>query len=755
MSNMFLNIVSTFKGDGIRQANAQLGAFGKQTSRFGAMVGKAATALAALGLVTKSIDFGREAITQARDLERNLFALDVIFGDLAPKMRAFAKDAEEMGLSESKAAKASTFLGSVLKQSGFEMEDVVEKSKQLVSLGTDLAATYGYDVQEALLGMTALFRGEYDPIEKFGVAMKQAEVNAVLAERGLDKLTGAQLRNAEQTVRYEILIERAADAIGVFAAQSGSLFTEQKKLGASFENMQAQLGSALLPAIVTLNEELRILLKDITPGLIVAFGLVAEALTNLLQVYTDALDPTTELGEHFAALEIQAESLAESLGAEGFEFDLFELGRLAMQLLLDVAHDLMFALEGVVVSAKVTGQAIDDFFTDREKFKNTDYFAMRRELIMIADGAKEIRLNTATASDALKVMRESVERADDAKLDKLREAINGVGVSARYSSNELRRMREQAGLPGVVPVIDTGERVDIIQDGAGSQVKQATDVLRDFDQAQALGKKAFERQQTLLSRGLDRGLVDSIMSQAKPIKLANKIINETLRKDGNVKIKAVKSRNAAFAATIGEQNRMASEAASAASAASEAASRAAEELRRAEEARLEEQARIYQSFLDTIKGTFAGIKNAIMGAFDITGLGGSTNAIMRNMDKLLVRLRSFSANVKQLATMGLDPALLQQIITMGPMAGARLATALVQGGAGALGAINTGFGEFGSLASDIARTGTESLFDRDAQRTAYTINVNGGVGSGATIGKAIVDAIAAYERTSGAVFQPA
>jgi hypothetical protein len=33
--------------------------------------------------------------------------------------------------------------------------------------------TFGYDVQEALLAITALFRGEYDPIEKFGVAMKQ------------------------------------------------------------------------------------------------------------------------------------------------------------------------------------------------------------------------------------------------------------------------------------------------------------------------------------------------------------------------------------------------------------------------------------------------------------------------------------------------------------------------------------------------------------------------------------------------------
>ena len=40
-------------------------------------------------------------------------------------------------------------------------------------------------------------------------------------------------------------------------------------------------------------------------------------------------------------------------------------------------------------------------------------------------------------------------------------------------------------------------------------------------------------------------------------------------------------------------------------------------------------------------------------------------------------------------------------------------------------------------------------------QTTYNITVNGGVGSGATIGKSIVDAIKAYERSSGAVWQGA
>jgi hypothetical protein len=125
------------------------------------------------------------------------------------------------------------------------------------------------------------------------------------------------------------------------------------------------------------------------------------------------------------------------------------------------------------------------------------------------------------------------------------------------------------------------------------------------------------------------------------------------------------------------------------------------------------------------------------------------------MDKLLTRLKSFSSNVKSLATMGLDPALLQQIITAGPMAGARIASALVAGGAGALSAINAGYGQVGNLASEIATTGVQSLFDTQKQQNVYNITVTGGVGSGSTIGKAIVDAIKDYERTSGAVWQGA
>jgi hypothetical protein len=50
MSNMFLNIVSTFKGDGIKQATSQLGAFGSAAGGLGSTLGKVGAALAGFGL---------------------------------------------------------------------------------------------------------------------------------------------------------------------------------------------------------------------------------------------------------------------------------------------------------------------------------------------------------------------------------------------------------------------------------------------------------------------------------------------------------------------------------------------------------------------------------------------------------------------------------------------------------------------------------------------------------------------------------
>ena len=296
-----------------------------------------------------------------------------------------------------------------------------------------------------------------------------------------------------------------------------------------------------------------------------------------------------------------------------------------------------------------------------------------------------------------------------------------------------------------------------LQKNNGTKTSTSTSISSGATFAGVLGKNLLEqtRLNKLTGKGLSEGAAELALSTVDNKKQFTKLITN-LGKAGVVdKRQAVFNRTAAGKAELAQIKSNNEAIASASYAADQEAERQRQAVIDAERAAAEERERIYKSFADSVVSTFSGIKDAIVGAFSLPELGGSTDSIIRNMDKLLTRVKSFSQNITKLSSMGLDPALLQQVIQAGPVAGARLAAGLVAGGADALGRINAGFGEIQTLGSEIGMTGTQSRFNNATQQNVYNINVEGGVGSGATIGKAIVDAIKAYERTSGAVWQGA
>lgn len=768
MSQMFLNIVSTFKSDGLSAATRQLGAFGKATNGLGATLGKVGAALASFGVITKTVQFTQQTIDSARDLERNLFSVNTIFGDLAPRMVQFTENAEKIGLSQKDAAKSVTFLGSVLKQSGFSMEDTADETEKLVGLAVDLAATYGYDVSEALLGMTALFRGEYDPIEKFGVAMKQNEINSELAARGQDKLQGAARRNAEQIIRMELLYQRASDATGAFAAQSGNLFVEQKKLSAQFENMKAAIGTALLPAVGDLVASLKPLVDQLTPLLIDAARNASPALKTLTGFLKDMADDSTTTGA-------TVKFLTDILGAL-FKFVSENFGVLVQLTILIGGVRLAIILLNAALTTSAFGWAIigigaltGAFILLNEQLSITDgllgnttkkinnVIIEMTQLYRQGAGWNEIRTKVEalnfSAKDTSIIMQGiqmGIRRINNEPMNTIIENIRDFrdGWNEAAAAKEWYNSGKITTPPVLAPVVDTPAGA------GGGKTQGSTGGLKEWIANTKKEVKLAAKEQELLALNFSQGFVDSLLSGQAPLKTANQLITR-IDKKGDQVIANQQNRFNKTAAGLAEIARI------------EADNRAkADQLRKereaadkatweAEQARIAERQRIYKSFQDSVQSIFGQIQNAILGAFDLPQLGGSTNSIIRNMNKLLERTKSFATSVSKLASMGLDPMLLQQIISSGPIAGARLANALVMGGAGALGAINAGYAGFSSLAAEIASTGTLSRFGTESQATIYNINVDGGVGSGATIGKAIVDAIKAYERTSGAVWQGA
>ena len=268
LQSLILPILSVFRSAGLQQASGVLRKLTGDVDSLAGKLGLAAGSFSAFSALTSARQFTIDSVNATAQFERNLLGLQQVFKSATPQLKAFVREVENYGLSQAQAAQASVFLGSVLKQYGFTTQESADQTERLVTLAQDLATTYGYDVQEALLAITALFRGEYDPIEKFGVAMKQSEVSARLAAEGLDELEGPALANAQATARLTMLFERANDAVGAFARASDTLYASQQRLNAVMGNLQLAFGEPLQKPLAEINNIFADLAQEFGPEVV-------------------------------------------------------------------------------------------------------------------------------------------------------------------------------------------------------------------------------------------------------------------------------------------------------------------------------------------------------------------------------------------------------------------------------------------------------------------------------------------------------
>ncbi|MCI6557326.1 hypothetical protein [Schaalia hyovaginalis] len=237
----------------VENARKGLDAIAKKASELEGGLKKAAApaagVVAALGLI------GKAAYDSASELQQSAGAVESVFGSHAAAVEAAAETAaSSVGLAASEYENMSAILGAQLKNMGTPMDELAGQTGDLIGLGADLAATFGGTTADAVAAVSSLLRGERDPIEKYGVSIKQADINARMAAEGLDGLTGDAARTAEAQVTLALLTEQTASAQGQFARETDSAAGAQQIAAAQIENAKAALGEHLLPALTRVSE---------------------------------------------------------------------------------------------------------------------------------------------------------------------------------------------------------------------------------------------------------------------------------------------------------------------------------------------------------------------------------------------------------------------------------------------------------------------------------------------------------------------
>ena len=203
------------------------------------------------------IALGKQAVDSASALEQSTGAVESVFKAQATAIKDLAADAAgAVGLSANQYQEFASVIGSQLKNLGTAQEDLVPTTDKLITMGADLASMFGGTTAEAVESLSAAFRGEYDPIEKYGISIKKSDINARLAAKGLSGLEGEALRQAEAQELLAMLTEQSADAMGNFQRETDTAAGSAQIAAANWENAKAALGQSLLPVVTQVAEKL-------------------------------------------------------------------------------------------------------------------------------------------------------------------------------------------------------------------------------------------------------------------------------------------------------------------------------------------------------------------------------------------------------------------------------------------------------------------------------------------------------------------
>lgn len=233
------------------------GEIGKGLTQGLGLAGGLGAANALASGIRKVSDFIGQAEIDASNLGQSVGAIESVFGRASRKIEDFGKTAfQTAGLSKRAVNEMAAVIGAGLQGMGFSADEAAAKTIDLEKRAADMAATFGGTTSDAIEAITALLRGERDPIEKYGVSLKDADVKARILAKGLDTSTTAAEKNANAVASLELLMEATAKTTGQFARETDSAAGSAAILNAKLENTSALVGEKLLPAQIAWNEAL-------------------------------------------------------------------------------------------------------------------------------------------------------------------------------------------------------------------------------------------------------------------------------------------------------------------------------------------------------------------------------------------------------------------------------------------------------------------------------------------------------------------
>jgi hypothetical protein len=214
-------------------------------------VGKAAMGMFTAFAAGKGIDFAKDAIESASDLNESMSKSQVVFGKSNATILQWSQNsAKAMGVSRQEAIESASTFGNFFGAMGIAQDKAAGMSTSIVKLAGDMASFNNADPAQVLEDLRSGLSGQVEPLRKYGVDLSDATLKQEAMREGMKISNGTLTASQKEQVAYALIMKQTTTAQGDFARTSSGLANQQRIMKAEFEDAKAKIGTGLLPIML-------------------------------------------------------------------------------------------------------------------------------------------------------------------------------------------------------------------------------------------------------------------------------------------------------------------------------------------------------------------------------------------------------------------------------------------------------------------------------------------------------------------------
>lgn len=247
--------------------------------------------------------------------------------ELTTKMSGFTVDASgilqstggaSLGIDPSQLMNYQAMFGQMANSMGVASERALDLSNALTMIGADLASVKNMDFDKVWQDMASGLTGMSRTLDKYGVNIRDVNLQQKLAELGIDATVSALNQNDKALLRTIVLLDSTRYAWGDMADTINQPANQLRLIQANFQNLSRTIGNLFLPIVQTVLpyvNALVIALQRLFSWLGSLIGLDLSGITNATKSMDmgNFLDQTGDLASGLGAAEKAAKKLKSQL----------------------------------------------------------------------------------------------------------------------------------------------------------------------------------------------------------------------------------------------------------------------------------------------------------------------------------------------------------------------------------------------------------------------------------------------------------